>query len=71
MKPHRYRIGQTVHYRPSHGMEGRPGDFRIERLLPPDAAGNQYRLESVIDGHRRVVRESEISLRSALGAPLS
>ena len=68
MKAHKYRIGQTVFYRPARGLDGRPGDFRIERLLPPDGEGNQYRLESVADGHRRVVRESEITLRSALGS---
>lgn len=70
MKAHRYRIGQTVYYRPARGVEGRPGDFKIERLLPPDGAGNQYRLESMFDGHRRVVREDEISPRQGLGAAL-
>jgi hypothetical protein len=68
MKAHKYRVGQTVHYHPARGFDGRPGDFRIERLLPPDAAGNQYCLESIVDGQRRVVQESEITLRSALSA---
>jgi hypothetical protein len=33
---------------------------KIERLLPPDQSENLYQVESLFDGHKRVVRESEI-----------
>lgn len=63
MDVHKFRVGQTVQFRPpsTFGIVLPPGGFKIEQLLPPDAAGNQYRVESVFDGHKRVVRESEIS----------
>lgn len=70
MKAHRYRVGQTLYFRPARGVEGRPGDVRIERLLPPDAGGNQYRVESVFDRVQRVVREDELSPRAAADAAL-
>lgn len=69
MKAHRYRVGQTLHFRPARGIEGRPGDVRIERLLPAESGANQYRVESVFDGLRRVVREDELSPRAAAGLP--
>lgn len=69
MKAHRYRVGQTLFFRPPRGIEGRPGDVRIESLLPPEAGANQYRVESVFDGIRRVVREDELSPRAAMGVP--
>jgi hypothetical protein len=37
------------------------GTYRIVRLLPPDANANQYRIKSTVDGHERVVRESQLS----------
>jgi hypothetical protein len=64
MKLHKFRAGQTVHYHPSgFGVSIPTGDFKIERLLPADTVENQYRVESLYDGHRRVVRESELSIR--------
>ena len=61
MKTHKYRVGQTLNYKPSgpSRMQGR-GDVKIERLLPADQTGNLYQVESLFDGHKRVVRESEI-----------
>jgi hypothetical protein len=62
MKQHKYSIGQQLHYKPA-GAFGRmqiSGDVKIERLLPPDSSDNLYQVESLFDGRRRVVRESEI-----------
>jgi len=62
MKQHKYAIGQQLHYKPA-GAFGRmqiSGDVRIERLLPADGWDNLYQVESLFDGRRRVVRESEI-----------
>jgi len=67
METHRYRIGQTVRFiKPprSSGLGGIPaGNFRVLGLLPNYQGNNQYRLQSVGDGHQRVVVESEIALR--------
>ena len=61
MRGHKYRVGQTLNYKPSGPgrMQG-SGDVKIERLLPPDQSENLYQVESLFDGHKRVVRESEI-----------
>ncbi len=63
MAPHKFRVGQTVHYQPA-GAFGRmngSGSVKIERLLPPTNGDNQYRVDCLFDGHKRVVGESEIS----------
>ncbi len=61
MKTHKFQVGQTVHYKPSGpGRLQGSGDVKIERLLPPDQSDNLYQVESLFDGHKRVVRESEI-----------
>ena len=59
MKAHKYRVGQTLRFKlpmPSSGFL----DVKIERLLPADLTDNQYQVQSMADGHKRVVRESEI-----------
>ncbi len=62
IKQHKFQVGQQLHYKPA-GAFGRmqmSGDVKIERLLPPTATENQYQVESLFDGRKRVVRESEI-----------
>lgn len=66
MEPHRYRVGQTVRFiKPSRsGLGGMPaGNFRVLGLLPNYKGNNLYRLQSVSEGHQRVVVESEIALQ--------
>jgi hypothetical protein len=66
MEPHRLRVGQAVQFimpSRSSGLGGTPaGNFRVLGLLPNYQGNNQYRLQSVNDGHQRVVIESEIAL---------
>jgi hypothetical protein len=63
MKGHKYRIGQKVYIQPmDFGPRPPAGDFRVERLMPPTGNDNQYQVQSVYDGHKRVVRESELDL---------
>lgn len=57
MQPHKFNVGARVQYMPPLNGQSLPGDFTIERQLPPDGEGNQYRIESRSDGHRRVVHE--------------
>lgn len=59
---HKFQLGQRVH------LLARPWDltppagyFRIMRLLPREGTEHQYRIQSVADGHERVVRESQIA----------
>lgn len=59
MTPHKFRVGQTLHFRQS-GFGGSGGDVKIQRLLPADTSENLYQVQSLFDGHTRVVRESEI-----------
>lgn len=67
MNPHTYRVGQTVRFfkrSRSSGIGGMPtGSFRVVGLLPNYRGNNQYRVQSISDGHQRVVIESEIGLQ--------
>lgn len=58
MQPHKFNVGTRVQYMPPlTGQSLTGGEFVVERHLPPDGEGNQYRIESRSDGHRRVVHE--------------
>lgn len=67
MEQYKYRVGQTVRFAKasrSSGLGGTPaGNFRVVGLLPEYLGNNQYRLQSISDGHQRVVVESEIVLQ--------
>jgi hypothetical protein len=60
MKARKYRNGQTVTMTPSRGRSTPKGQFEIVRLLPLEYGNYQYRIRSTIDGHERVVLESEL-----------
>lgn len=61
MAGHRYKVGQTVTV-VQRGWQGTPpGSYTVVRLLPPEAADNQYRLKSRTENYERVVRESELA----------
>ncbi len=61
---HRFRLGDTVRFvkvsrsSPGHAPQG---NFRIVGLLPEYLGVYQYRVQSVSDGHQRVVTEPEIA----------
>ena len=62
MGTHKYAVGQKVAFRPDLGQDAKPGAVFIVVLQLPDAAGLlQYQIKSEMDGHARVVRESQIS----------
>lgn len=65
MQVHAYRVGQIVRFIKATlggNIGATPsGHFRIIRLLPDTQGQNQYRVESVIDGHERVATENEIA----------
>jgi len=60
MPPHSFRIGQTVDLIPGRILGTKRGPFTILRLLPNDGLDREYRIEHLVDGHERVVRQSEI-----------
>jgi len=66
MEPHKYRVGQSVRFNKNTGgiaMAVVPaGNFRVTTLLPDTQGRNQYRVESLHDGHQRVAIESEITV---------
>jgi hypothetical protein len=58
---HKFKPGQIVMLERSTDGSNRQGRFEIVRQLPSERGINHYRLKSVMDGHERVVMESEIS----------
>lgn len=62
MPSHRFRVGQIVQYQQRKLVGGQAsGDFRVERLLPPDGSDLQYRIKSPTEATERVAREYELS----------
>lgn len=57
MQPHKFNVGARVQYVPPLAAQDTAGEFTVERQLPADGDGNQYRIESRRDGHHRVVHE--------------
>jgi hypothetical protein len=61
MPPHSYRVGQTVALIPETRSRAGIGAYVILRLLPNDQLDREYRVKNVVDGHERVVQQSDIS----------
>jgi hypothetical protein len=59
--PHKYKVGETVRFTPGAHERNWSGLYTIEAKLPEERGDQQYRIKSIKDDHRRVVRESEIS----------
>ena len=59
---HKFKPAQTVTYVPT-GVGGADHNvkFEIVKLLPEEHGVYHYRLRSLLDGHERVARESELS----------
>jgi hypothetical protein len=61
MQAHRYAVGDMVHFTPgAFDQNARRGSYRVLRHLPAEGADNQYRIKSSLDGHERVVKESQL-----------
>ncbi len=60
MPPHSFRVGQTVTLVPSEFFGVRHGPYAILRLLANDGLDREYRVKHVVDGHERIVQQSEI-----------
>ena len=62
MTEHKFVVGQRVRFLPDQ-LQLRPdqGWFKVVRLLPEAASVLQYRVQSQLDGHERVVREDQLT----------
>ncbi len=60
MTANKYQPGQTVTMVVRRYERTPGGSFRIVRRLPSENGIAQYRVQSVVDGHERVVSESEL-----------
>jgi hypothetical protein len=60
MNSRKYRAGQTVTMTPNRARATPKGRFEVVRLMPAEHGTYQYRIRSVMDGHERVVQESEL-----------
>jgi hypothetical protein len=60
--PHKFKIGQTVNYRPAKVVQDAPwGTYQIAGFLPQRNDGEiAYRILSLEEGYERVARESEL-----------
>ena len=62
MTQHKFAVGQSVEFRPGT-QDGRipRGPYRIQRHLPSETGDLQYRVRHNVDGHERVVPESQLA----------
>lgn len=62
MKDHKYAVGQMVYFSAGAGRQVKSGSagYKIVKLLPAAYNDQQYRVKSALDGHERVVKESEL-----------
>ena len=58
----KFATGDTVSLVSRHDVPGKLGRFKVVRLLPIEYGMHGYRVQSLADGHLRVVHESEIAL---------
>jgi hypothetical protein len=64
MSEHKYRVGQAVEFFPGRGVDHTAkGRYRIVRLFLGESNSPQYRIKHEVDGHERMVGESELGLR--------
>ena len=59
---HKFVVGQVVNFLPASADGNvRRGQYAIQRLLPSERGEPQYRVRHALDGHERVVTESQLS----------
>ena len=62
MQSHKFAISQKVVFRPDLGQLANRGEvFVIERQLPESEGVFQYEIKSEMDGHARIVRETQLT----------
>lgn len=67
MSTHKFTVGQTVEFLPGpRDGNVRRGQYKVQRLLPSESKDLQYRVKHALDGHERVVTESQLSAGSGV-----
>jgi len=60
---HKFRVGQQLDLLPSYGSSNRrAGGCKVVSLLPFEGAKLQYRVQSTLESHQRIVSESDLRL---------
>lgn len=58
---HKYKIGQTLDLLPNRGSSSRrAGACKIVALLPYEGHAVQYRVQSTVESHQRIVSETDL-----------
>ena len=64
MSEHKYHVGQAVEFFPQRGVEHTAkGRFKVVRVLLGERNAPHYRIKHEVDGHERMVGESELGPR--------
>ena len=60
---HKYIVGQTLDLLPSHGSSSRrAGECKIVSLLPYEGHMIQYKVQSSVESHQRIVSENDLRM---------
>jgi hypothetical protein len=61
----KFRVGQAVDFTPGRaGVPASARDYKVLKVLPREQGDQLYRIKSAAEVFERVVRESELTLRS-------
>ena len=61
MTQHKFTVGQVLEFLPSPRDGNIPrGKYKVQRLLPSETKDLQYRVKHSVDGHERVIAESQL-----------
>jgi hypothetical protein len=64
MSVHTFSVGQMVDFLPGPRDTNVPrGKYKIQRLQPSETKDPQYRVKHAVDGHERVLGESQLAAR--------
>jgi hypothetical protein len=66
MSGHKFKVGQTVSFKPSRmGFPASNRECQIVRLLPIEDGNRLYRVKCASESFERVAKESELAQKSA------
>lgn len=66
MPSHKFRVGQTVDFKPSRmGFPAANRECTIVRLLPTEGSNHLYRIKCTSEAFERVVNEAQLTERAA------
>jgi hypothetical protein len=58
---HKFAIGQVLDLLPNRGLSSRQsGECEVLRLLPFEGHSVQYRVQSLLEKHQRIVSEADL-----------